>query len=287
MEGNAVKRIILDVLTLFATLIVFVLIIRQLEKEWLVLPIMILNGAALYFSYGENGEKMMKFFQKHITTPMSVYVIALGFGVILVVIDTILKHWEKQATWLSSVGTGMIASVFVAVLIDIGNTKRDRENNETVFKAICTPLLMKCDAFQYHVVVFSDAASHFLPITTLNLTLTERLIALHNSFPENGEAQQYVMNSRNAVSKEISHLSLEADKLVEKYDYYHANVFYTEEFRKKLIAISESTKVLYHLFTEHPLIVGGDDVQHASSVYINCVLAVFPELREKYTEKSD
>ena len=264
------KRIILNALALFASEIALVIITEQPGKEWLVLPILTLDGAALYFSYGENGVKMMNKLQKYVTTPIIVYLIALVLGLLLVVLYAIPCLPPKLGTGFISVGTGVIVSVIVAVLIDLGNTKRDRENNETVFKAICTPLLMKCDAFQYHVAVFSDAASHFLPITTLNLTLTERLIALHNSFPERGEAQQYVMNSRNAVSKEISRLSFEADKLVEKYDYYHTNVFYTEEFRKKLIAISESAKVLYDIFTEHPLIAGADDVQHASTVYIDC-----------------
>ena len=85
---------------------------------------------------------MMKNLQKHIVTPISVYLIALGIGLLLMVINAIMSQAGKQMTWLSSIGTGVIASVVVAILIDIGNTKRQREMDERGFKRLLSDIML-------------------------------------------------------------------------------------------------------------------------------------------------
>ena len=72
--------------------------------------------------------KRIHIIQQHFTTSLSIYAIVLGLSVLLIVIGLLVEPNIWQAT-SQNVGCGIFGSLCVALLIDLSNTKRQREEN--------------------------------------------------------------------------------------------------------------------------------------------------------------
>ena len=81
--------------------------------------------------------KALKKLQNTISTPLQWYGIAAGIGIILVCIYWLIPcRYGRLATTTISIGTGAIASAIVALLIDIGNSKREKKQDRLAFDRI-------------------------------------------------------------------------------------------------------------------------------------------------------
>lgn len=73
---------------------------------------------------------LKKRIESNISTPIIWYAIILATAVVFLVISSIITHFTSDSNWwgllLLNFGYGTFASLVVSVLIDIGNTKRQR-----------------------------------------------------------------------------------------------------------------------------------------------------------------
>ena len=111
------KRIILDALALFATLIVFVLITERQERERLILPILILDSMALYFSFSEVKMRRNWNTRKHV-------VWVLSFGILLIgvpfVIHTLFKLHPSNPFFSAEWTAGDVLLFYGSILAAAG-----------------------------------------------------------------------------------------------------------------------------------------------------------------------
>ena len=111
------KRIILDVLAVFGTLIVFVLITERQEREWLILPILLLDSMVLYFSFSEVKMRRNRNTQKHIVWGLLISFLLIG---VPFVIHALFKLHPSNPFFSAEWSAGDVLLFYGSILAAVG-----------------------------------------------------------------------------------------------------------------------------------------------------------------------
>lgn len=86
----------------------------------------------------------MKTVNKLISTPIWVYIGTLTTSVIILLIICIFSTDSQCSNVCVGIGTGLVSSVVVSLIIDIGNTARDNKKYDIQFRRLCSNLKREC-----------------------------------------------------------------------------------------------------------------------------------------------
>ena len=177
-------------------------------------------------------------------------------------------------------GCGVLASLIVALLIDIGNTKRQRKKDEEVFRIILRGLREECSALPFHVTFFSSdvAWAELLEKDTWKTRL-EYLLQARNL--EEDSQLGVCQADANKTLWRIYHLAYDAYK---GFDAYAGQGSYSEERRKTLGEISMCAwKLATAIDSQSKKKV--QKVPADTDELVNTIISLFPDLKEKLEEK--
>ena len=131
------RRIILDSLAIIGTLFVYVVITKRPKFEWLVMPTIAVCSFALYYSFVE--EKMTKrnltlrCCKKKYEPNRRLFIPLL---VLFIGVTCCASMFPMNNPWfniITGIGSGGIASVVIAWLIEAANCKEKEEKDEAIY----------------------------------------------------------------------------------------------------------------------------------------------------------
>lgn len=179
--------------------------------------------------------KALKKLQNTISTPLQWYGIAAGIGIILVCIYWLIPcRYGRLATTTISIGTGAIASAIVALLIDIGNSKREKKQDRLAFDRIKAEITLEYGLFIGDLSFNDFLSSNCFPKDDMPVSYwLERFFTT--------TADENLQKACELPAIRISTICEAADRLLARYELLNHNQFLTDEFYQVLRHLSESS----------------------------------------------
>lgn len=220
---------------------------------------------------------------KVLSTPILIYLIAIVCSVIFFGLSVLLspcEHRDSGGWWSAlflNLGYGSLASIFVTVLVDIGNTRRQRQKDKLIFNRLnadlnelCAELPSEMYIAVYEVFGYNENGKHTFEQWTDTLFSDKvsdrakqekeiRYIIQHISLIKKAAAQlksdfkylpenQYIDSDYKKKLGQIIGACLRIVRTVEKSDYKGCARIITEDLKSAVVGLYSELKSDYSRF---------------------------------------
>lgn len=281
------KRVVFNFITLLYVLWIFSKTILSKQYELYAIPASVLTIFAVMLSVvPEELVKMGERIAKCISTPIKWYVIGGVIGALDVALYFLFDCSTKLSTFLISIGTGLIASVVIAFLIDIGNTKRNKEKDKTVFDKRNEELYSRCKAFPE--LMCSDLLAIGMQTggipTSLSFCRGLEILCFDRNVLHKNEVDSWLKIIRSTYANRFGKIDEVITENMKLQDVYPDNPFLGEEYIYELKGAKCGVEQIIEELENIELFRNLDIVPRAHYLFYESMLALFPDLKSEFTK---